>query len=256
MRILLTRWPHRTSRLEEELRVAGVDVGHLPLTDQRLPEDLTELRTAVADLAAGRFTWLLVTSGTTVRMLLGSGWDGTVLTATRIGVTGAGTARVLEELTGLTSPWMPTDEASAAAILAELPVPAPDEALLLPQSAQARPELVDGLRASGWELTHVVAYETVSRVVEGVLPEGAVTETLPDGSPGITEDDVVLVTSSTAAQAWSQLRGGIRRGGGPRLVAIGAPTARTLRRLGLDAEVSEEVSAEAVLRAVRRRPSH
>ena len=144
MRILLTRWPSQSGRLEQGLRAAGLDVGFLPLTDQRLPEDLTALRAALTELASGRFSWLLLTSGTTVWALQQASWDGTVPSGTRVGVTGAGTARVLAERMGATDVWMPRDEASAAGMLAELPRPFSDDRsrgqrMLLPQSAQARP---------------------------------------------------------------------------------------------------------------------
>lgn len=272
MRIILTRWPDQAGPLEEGLQAAGVDVGFLPLTEQRLPPDLAPLRAAVAELAGGRFDWLLLTSGTTVWALQEAGWDGHVPSGTRVGVTGPGTARVLPEAAGQEA-WMPRREASAAGILTELPEPAPGQRILLPQSAQARPQLVEGLRAAGWEVTHLTAYETISRVSAGALPRsGAAVSTAgavdiagaaggADGEAGVVDvgglsaADTVLITSSTAAEAWAQL-GSVRAdsepGERPRLLAIGRPTAHTLRSLDLPAITLDDVTAGAVMRALRK----
>lgn len=171
MRIALTRDPAQAGPLEAGLRAAGLQVQFLPLTEQRLPADTAELTTTLERLARGDFSWLLLTSGNTVRALHRMGWDGTVPEGVRIGVVGPGTARVLEELTQLSEPWMPTAEQSAAGIIEEMPVPAPGETptVFLPQSAQARAELREGLTALGWEVTAVSAYETGFLVTEGRL---------------------------------------------------------------------------------------
>ncbi|GAB3187551.1 uroporphyrinogen-III synthase [Nesterenkonia suensis] len=252
MRIILTRWPDQAGRLEEGLQAAGVDVGFLPLTRQRLPTDLTPLRDAVGRLTAGQFDWLLLTSGTTVWALQQAGWDGTVPSVTRIGVTGAGTARSLPPAVR-DRVWMPQREASAAGILTELPEPASGERILLPQSAQARSQLVEGLRAAGWEVTHTTAYETVRRVHAGALPPSGLTgeEAVDVVDTGdLSTSDTVLITSSTAARAWSQLR--LADGVRPRLLAIGRPTAQALRELELPARTLDDVTAGAVMRALRR----
>lgn len=246
MRIVLTRWPHQAGQLEAGLREVGVDVGFLPVTEQRLPQDLGELQAAVADLAAGRVDWLLLTSRTTVWALQQAGWDGTVPSGTRIGVTGSGTAQALPR--GSEDVWMPHREASAAGILTCLPDAEPGERVVLPQSAQARPQLVEGLRASGRDVTQVTAYETVSRVTDGSLPPSQDPGALGPGD--LTDADVMLVTSSSAARAWSQLK--LADGVRPRLLAIGRPTAVTLAELGLPARTLDGVSAGAVMRALRR----
>ncbi|GAB3847807.1 uroporphyrinogen-III synthase [Nesterenkonia populi] len=208
---------------------AGLDAAHLPLTQQVLPADPGPLTTAVGRLGAGEFDWLILTSSNTVRFLLQAGWDGVVPARTRVGVIGPGTAATLAELTGITDPWMPQDH-SAVGILDELD--AAPGTLLLPQSAQARPQLAEGLRNQGWDVTQVPAYDTVP--VEGELPI----------RPG--PDDVVLLTASSAAQEW------VRRGLTARTVlAIGEPTAHTLRDLGAPADaVLPEPTAAGVLAAL------
>lgn len=270
MRIALTRDPAQSGPLEAGLRAAGMQVRFLPVTEQRLPADTFELRTALERLARGEFAWVLLTSANTVRALVKLGWDGTVPSTTRVGVVGPGTAQVLRTRTGISAPWMPEGEKSAAGMLEEMPQPVPgeDRGLLLPQSAQARSELREGLAALGWEVTQVGAYETDSLVTGGMLAPGD-----PDRRllPSPTREDlldlgqlaadlrrhrlshvdptVLLVTSSSAADALADL-------GVPervRLLAIGRPTARTLTRRGISADgVLSEPSAAAVMAALGR----
>lgn len=230
-RILLTRRPSQAGSLEGGLREAGYEVGFLPLTEQRLPEDLSELSAAITRLERGDFTVLTLTSGNTVRSLLTAGWSGTLPEETDTAVTGPGTARVLQELTEIADPWMPTREASAEGILAEIPhPPEPDMRLLLPQSAQARPRLAEGLHELGWQVTAVTAYETVP------LPA------LPVGIEP-TDEDVLLITSSSAAEAYAGLGLSVR----PKLLAFGRPTAETMETLGLScAGVLPDITAAGV----------
>jgi len=270
MRIALTRDPAQAGPLEAGLRSAGLQVQFLPVTEQRLPEDVAELTTALDRLRAGDFEWVFFTSANTVRALLKLGWDGTVPDGVRVGVVGPGTAHVLAELTSITRPWMPTGEKSAAGVIQEIPGPISGSGsrLLLPQSAQARSELRVGLAALGWEVTQINAYETDCLVVDGELSTGAPERRLlppPDAADildlgRVTADlrrdrltgvdaVVVLVTSSSAADALADL-------GVPervRLLAIGRPTARTLLRRGIPAaRVLPEPSADAVLAALGR----
>ncbi|MGJ9373547.1 uroporphyrinogen-III synthase [Nesterenkonia sp. CF4.4] len=270
MRIALTRDPAQAGPLEAGLRAAGLDVQFLPVTEQRLPADTTELMAALERLSGGDFAWVLFTSANTVRALVKLGWDGALPAQTCVGVVGPGTARALHRLTGISEPWMPSGEKSAAGMIQEIPEPAPEDstALLLPQSAQARAELREGLTAIGWEVTPVSAYETDCLVVDGALAAGdperrllplPAREDLLDldqlaadlRHDRLTHVDptVLLVTSSSAADGLADL-------GLPervRLLAIGRPTARTLSRRGIPAAgVLSEPSADAVMAALGR----
>ncbi|WP_022871815.1 uroporphyrinogen-III synthase [Nesterenkonia alba] len=232
MRIILTRSASQAGGLEEGLREAGFELAHLPLTRQVLPQETTEITAALSALGSGAFSWILLTSGNTVRFLRQAGWDSTVPPQTHIGVVGPGTARVLAEVTGLRPTWMPQDH-SAAGILAELPAPAAGQRLLLPQSARAEPTLAHRLRQQGWEVTRVSVYDTVDLAH-------------PDTSL-LRAGDVVLITSSSAAEVWARLQP-------PEVtvLAIGEPTADTLSRRGHPATaVLPEPTAAGVLAALR-----
>jgi uroporphyrinogen-III synthase len=54
------------------------------------------------------------------------------------------------------------DEHDAVGLAAAFPEPRADDWCFVPQSAQARPELADGLRSRGWNVDAVSAYRTVT----------------------------------------------------------------------------------------------
>ncbi|HIX00163.1 MAG TPA: uroporphyrinogen-III synthase [Candidatus Nesterenkonia stercoripullorum] len=280
-RIVLTRHPGQAGAMEPELRAAGFRVDFMPLTEQRLPRDTALLRSEISRLASGDYDWLVLTSANTVRALHRLGWSGEGAAHTAIAVTGPGTARVLQKYTGVDTAWIPSDR-SAAGIVAELPGPAadagadrltggspanagtgPGSRVLLPQSSAARSELAEGLTARGFTVNKVVAYDTVPLHRDTVpLHSGAEPGTEPPLNPEapgpsapvltpaeLRPADVVLVTSTTSASA---LLNELGRGFPCGVVAIGQPTARTLRELGAPADaVASDPSAAAVIAAVR-----
>lgn len=195
----------------------------MPLTRQVPPHDPAALTEAAQGLSAGHFAWALFTSGNAVRALHWAGWDGTAPENTRLGVVGPGTAEILEERTRMRDPWMPRQH-SAAGILDELPPPEAGARLLLPQSAQARPALLEGLRSQGWDVTGIRAYETVPLTDNDDVPAGALRP------QDLGEGDIVLITSSSAARGWAA-----RQRPGVTVLAIGEPTASTLRVLEIPA---------------------
>lgn len=273
-RIVLTRHPGQAGAVEAELRAAGFGVEFMPLTEQRLPQDTAPLLHEISRLASGYYDWLILTSANTVRALHRLGWSGEGAEHTAIAVTGPGTARVLQEHTGIDTAWIPSDR-SAAGIVAELPGAAAEAArdrrgagapahaatgagprVLLPQSSAARSDLAAGLTDAGLSINRVVAYDTVPLYSgDGSSSGPPLNPEAPGQSPPaltpaeLRARDVVLVTSTTSAQALlNELGDGIPC----RLAAIGRPTARTLRELGAPAHaVASDPSADAVIAAVR-----
>lgn len=239
--LVLTRQPAQAGTLEADLAAAGRRVGFCPLTDFELPPTPGGLRAVVEAVVGGRCAWLLVTSPNAVRALQAAGWTGAVGAGVRVAVTGAGTARVLAAAGCAVEPWMP-ESASAAGMLAEFPaapVETDDDArrVLLPQSALATAELEEALTRRGWAVDRVEAYRTVPYPADAarrLLTEepGDAGTVVPVGE--LAGADVVL-TSPSAARALAvhpalddpELRRTWR------LVALGAPTAREARRLGL-----------------------
>ena len=106
-----------------------------------------------------------------------------------------------------------------------------------PRSAIARPELVDGLRAAGWDVDAPDAYVTE---LATALPAGAL------------DVDVVVLTSSSTAETWATLTGHVPA---PpwRVVSIGPRTTTTARTFGLRVETEATTpDVPALVAAVRR----
>lgn len=243
-RIVVTRDPAASGRVESELRQAGFVVAHCPLTTQCALDDDAPLTRAVRAVESGTYDVLMLTSANTVRAMHRVGWGGRLGLTHRnlrpeIAVTGAGTAQALRTLIGDADPWRPVGEASAAGILAELRTPAPGERLLLPQSLQARSELASGLTARGWRVDQVPAYRTVALYgPQARVPDADQRLHPADGaalSPhALRPEDLVLITSSSAAEVWVQTHSAQRPP--HQVLAIGAPTAATLEALGRPAD--------------------
>lgn len=219
MRVILTRQPAQAGHIEAGLEQLGYHIGFLPLTDFQLPDDQTALHGLVTELHTGTWDQVLITSPNTIRALVAVGWDPAVTeTHTTIAVTGPGTARVLHDHGATTTPWMPTDDASAQGILTQFP-PGPGR-LALPQGQAAGTAMTQGLTQRGWDVTHVVAYHTVSYPAApglAILPteNGVLTPT------NLTADDVVVLTAPSAANRWAETAVDIAA-----VIAIGQPTRR------------------------------
>lgn len=227
MRIILTRQPAQAGHIEAGLEQLGHRIGFLPLTDFQLPVDPSGLDHMVAQLHAGRWDQLLLTSPNTIRALVLRGWDPALSEAhTTLAVTGPGTARVLAGAGATATPWMPTDDASAAGILAQFPTG--PGTLALPQSAAAGDAMRAGLTSRGWQVTHTVAYHTVNYPAPAGLallgPQSGILE-----AQDLTHDDVVVLTAPSAALRWAATAVPVTA-----VIALGQPTARAAHDMGID----------------------
>ena len=111
----------------------------------------------------------------------------------------------------------------------------PGRALVL-RGDRARPTVVDGLVAAGWEVDDVVVYRNLSRPPDPVQLAAALA------------CDVVVVTSGSAAQAWARL---VDQRRGPAVVVIGPVTRRDAFAAGLAvAAEAAEPSPEGVIAAI------
>ena len=99
----------------------------------------------------------------------------------------------------------------AVGLASAFPEPRPDDWCFVPQSAQARPELVDGLRARGWNVDAVNAYRTVTPTLSDHL------------AADVSSADAVVFASPSAVRGHlSQLGGNALTG---KVVCIGRTTA-------------------------------
>jgi uroporphyrinogen III methyltransferase/synthase len=222
------------------LRDRGAEPLEVPTIEIRPLASTAELDRAVADLAARRFDWLVLTSVNGVAALrarfeaLGHG-PGVV--GARVAAVGPATEAALRDW-GVRPDLVP-EVATTAALGHAFPDP-PDPPgdhsggcpqdppagagrVLLARADLANPELAVILRTKGWEPVEVVAYHTV--------PVGALDPAARRRLDGGEVDWVAFTASST-------VEGFLRGYGGPpppgvRVAAIGPVTADTARSAGI-----------------------
>lgn len=211
--------PRESGALSEALERVGLEVTSCPI-QVRIVLDVDHLPDA---------DWSIVTSARTVETLqeLGLRLPG------RIAAVGQATAEALRR-EGYEVDFVP-ERSSGAGIVAEFRV-APGR-LLIPGSELSKPDLAEGLRRLGHEVTVVPVY---TMEPTGLLPEEVVTAWRAG------EFGAVVVTSGSIARAIHE-----RLGWSPatRVLAIGQPTLQVLNELGVAASAAASPDAEVVARA-------
>jgi uroporphyrinogen-III synthase/uroporphyrinogen III methyltransferase/synthase len=211
------------------------------------PVDLAALDAALRDLP--RFRWAAFASGhaveRTVERLDALGLPRGALADLRLACVGPATADRLAAL--VRPPDLVPLEHTGAALAAALARHVAGAAVLVPRAADGRPELLDGLRAAGAEVTAPVAYRTVPVRPETLAP---LADLLAAG-----EVDAVAFASPSAvrsvAGALGERAGLLARS---LLAAIGPTTAEALRSAGLEAGAQpEHHTATALADEIARR---
>ncbi|MDF2807380.1 MAG: hypothetical protein K0S43_2326 [Cellulosimicrobium sp.] len=244
--VLVPRAPERAAGLAATLRDAGARVLVSPAIERARVEDAAPVDGAVARLAHGDFAWVVVTSVNAIDELVASaarqGVDlGDAARRSRWAAVGPATHRALEAV-GIQVDLEPTENSARGLVTAFAALASTDHTstspnqastsanqgstsrgrglVLLPQGDLAAPTMHDGLHDLGY-VPHVV---TVYRTVTHALAP----EVVAAWHAGEV-DAVVLTSGSVAREVARQL--------GPRDdvagVAIGDPTARTARAVGL-----------------------
>ncbi|WP_083260000.1 uroporphyrinogen-III synthase, partial [Cellulosimicrobium cellulans] len=243
--VLLPRGAERAAPLAAALESAGARVLVSPAIERAPVEDTAPVDDALAQLADGRFAWVVVTSVNAIDELAASAARrGTTLAdvaaSARWAAVGPATRRALEAA-GITVDLEPTENSARGLVTAFAEAAgdgAPNERVLLPQGDLAAPTMADGLRHLGYTPHVVTAYRTVAH---DIAPE--VVEAWRAG-----EVDVVVLTSGSVARE-------VARQLGPRddvaAVAIGEPTARAARAVGLRLDaVADRPTDEALAATV------
>lgn len=161
-RIVNTRALAQAQALDDLLCAHGALPISYPCLRIVPPADLTALDTALRDLIAGQFDWLVLTSANTV-LALRDRLDalGACLTAAswRTAAIGPATAASARDQLGLTDILVPSAYV-AEALADHLPLQA-GARVLLPASALAEPALAARLTACGATVCVIDAYQTV-----------------------------------------------------------------------------------------------
>jgi uroporphyrinogen III methyltransferase/synthase len=228
-RVLVTREAKDQGRIAAWLEDAGAEVVACPL--QRivpLPFTLPRLM---------GFDWIAVASANAADALLRAVRDARALAGPRIAAVGPGTAERLR-VGGVAADLIPP-QADAQA-LAQALIAAGGHTALVPQHAEARPELAAGLRAAGWLVTTVDAYRAEALAVDAAQ---------------LGRLDAITVASAATAERLVRALPDLaaRRAAGCRIVAMGPRTAAACIALGIPADAVADAPTPAALgEAVRR----
>jgi uroporphyrinogen III methyltransferase/synthase len=235
-RVVVTRARTQVSGLAATLASLGADVVELPTIDVAGPsDDGVALRRAAAD--AGTYDWVVFTSTNAVERFFEHLRDARAFGPAKVAVVGAATADALHAR-NVVADLVPERFVSEAVVDA---FPAGPGRVLLPQVAGARPVLAEGLRAKGWTVDVVEAYQTVcGRPSEAALRAAA-------------EADAITFTSSSTVTGFLDLAG--VDAVPPVVASIGPITSRTAKELGIEVTVEADPSTvdglvEALLRAL------
>jgi uroporphyrinogen-III synthase len=235
--ILVTRPAEQTATLVRALERRGARVLVAP-TIRIVPARSAALTAASKDLAAGRFSWLVLTSATTVGVLrtrLGSARE----VRANVAAIGDGTASAFRRWARRDPDLQPATFTTAALARA---FPRGSGRVLCARADIAPEGLEDALARRGWDPVRVDAYRTV---LARSLPREA-RDALRRG-----EADAVTFTSASTVQGFVRALGGAR--GTPKVLCIGPVTASAARRAGLrPAAVARPHTIEGLVAAVER----
>ncbi|MEP6759471.1 MAG: uroporphyrinogen-III synthase [Actinomycetota bacterium] len=237
--IVITRPVERAERLVNQLDQRGARVLVAPAIQLR-PVRSATLATALDDLAAGGFTWIVLTSPATVRMLderLDAPGDVRALVA----AVGEGTAAAFKRWSRRQPALVPkafTVEALARTF------PRGQGRVLCARADIAPDGLEDALTEKGWTPTRVDAYrttfpKTLPAEARAALRAGAV--------------DAITFTSASTVRGFIGALGATGLRGRPKVVCIGPVTAREARAHGLTVHaVAKPHTTDGLVEALER----
>ncbi len=240
-RVLVPRGGPWGDSVAATLRRQGATPVIAPLINFAPSTDQATLETALADLAAGAFDWVTVTSATTVDVLYA--YRATIPAGTKVAAVGETTAAALTAV-GYRVDLVPDDDNSAAGMAGQLIglEPEPRRILTL-RSEIAKPVLTRRLTEAGHDVHSVVAYRTV-----GVPVADRIAADVRSG-----RINAILVTSGSVAEQVHLQFPDIPEE--TVIAAIGPRTAKDARRAGLDVSVvAEEQTVDGLIEAVSSFP--
>ncbi|MHB8464390.1 MAG: uroporphyrinogen-III C-methyltransferase [Acidimicrobiales bacterium] len=229
-RVVVTRARDQASELSALLTAQGASVVEVPTIETVDPSDGgAALRSAVARLAT--YDWVVFASPNAVDRTLALVPDARAFAACRIAAVGSVTSAALERYR-LVADLVPV-RFDASGLVDAFSVGS--GRVLLPRAAVARDVLPDGLRAKGWEVDVVDAYQTVAAAIEGPVVADAITFTSSS-----------TVTNYVAALGVEHVP--------PVVACLGPVTARTATEAGLHVDiVAPSATLASLVDALTRR---
>lgn len=219
------------------LRSKGATPVIAPMVNFETTDDVEALKEAFADLAAGKFDWVTMTSATTVDVM--AAYGAVIPASTRVAAVGETTASALRAA-GYRADLVPSEENTAHGML-ETWSNATDGVvplrILTLRSQIAAPVLTEGLKRIGHNVRSVVAYRTV-----GIPVDDEIIREVREGG-----FNAVLVTSGSAGEQIALQMGDIPAD--TLIAAIGPRTAKDARAYGLRVDaIAAEQDVDSLIR--------
>jgi uroporphyrinogen III methyltransferase/synthase len=259
-RVLVTRAAEQAESAAALLREAGAEPVLVPTITIGAPDDPAPLAKAVAELRAGAYAWVAFTSANGVERtwsaITEAKGDARVFAGARLAAIGPATAAALERH-GLHADVLAQEfkgEGLASEMLSTMRMlgtagSGAGRKVLIARASQARDVLPEALRAAGWAVDVVAAYQT--RPPDRATLNGLVSD-LEAGTI-----DVVTFTSSSTVTNLCNLLGPIatRLLSHPIIASIGPITTETARSRGLRVDVTAaEYTLPGLVRALSQSP--
>jgi uroporphyrinogen-III synthase len=254
--IVVTQARRQAPELGALLAAEGATPLYYPCIAIEPPASVQALDAALRALAAGEYTWLVLTSANTVQMIAARlqqmGIAPEVLAGVKLAAIGAATDEALAESLGRRAELLPGESKAEGLAAAIKEIVGRGEKLLLPQADIARPVLLKTLTAAGLEVTPVVAYRTTGG--SGGIDLSAQLRTWQSDGDAVRAHAVTFTSPSTVHNLIGRL---LQEGGNPidlRHVVracIGPVTAEALKVAGLPPDiVAPEQSLEGLVTAL------
>ncbi|XP_075663154.1 uroporphyrinogen-III synthase, chloroplastic isoform X2 [Castanea sativa] len=220
-KVVVTRERGKNGKLIKALAKHGINCLELPLIQHTQGPDLDRLSSVLNDTT---FDWIVITSPEAGSVFL-EAWKAAGTPNVKVGVVGAGTASVFEEVMqsskqSLSVAFAPS-RATGKVLASELPKNGQKCRVLYPASAKASSEIEEGLSNRGFEVTRLNTYTTVPvHDVDPMLLQQALST------------PVVAAASPSAVRAWIKLISDAKWWNNS-VACIGETTALAAKRLGL-----------------------
>jgi uroporphyrinogen-III synthase len=235
--VLVTRPADQSDELVRRLRRSGATTIVAPTIDI-VPARSTALTAALRDLSAGRFSWITLTSRSTVEMLAAR-LDAPTDVRAKVAAIGDGTANAFRAWARRTPDLMPETFTTVGLARA---FPRGEGRVLCPRADIAPAGLEEALAAKGWSPVRVDAYRTrmarsLPADARAALREGRV--------------DAITFTSASTVRGFVGATSVVR--GDPKVIVIGPVTAGEARERGLRVSaVARPHTIEGLVAAVER----
>ncbi|XVF74174.1 hypothetical protein PTKIN_Ptkin13bG0038900 [Pterospermum kingtungense] len=222
-RVVVTRERGKNAKLIDALSKHGIDCLELPLLQHTQGPDLDKLASVLS--AEMMFDWIVLTSPE-AGLVFVEAWKAAGTPSVRIGVVGAGTASIFENLMQSSKQLLDVafapSKATGKVLASELPKDGNKRCTVLyPASVRASNEIEEGLSSRGFQVVRLNTYSTVpvDHVDQIILDKALSALVVAVASPSSVRGWVNLISEPNS---WSNS-----------IVCIGETTASAAKRLGL-----------------------